>query len=175
MKAILLCFGLSFVLESIAFAELGDSPEQVGREMKQGRLVGVNEGLDRHVIEASFSNDGVMLIIFLDGRVCRETRVREGDAPQDKYIQLLLTKGSGHSWSEMKTGNPNRRWRRDDGVDIIYGAIDKVPAVKHAVCITAPEFIQHLQRMVTNDGADVPGTCPSVEQVRSAIEAGMRP
>jgi hypothetical protein len=154
---------------------LGDVPEAVAARMKSG-LTDVKQGIDRHIVEATFESDGFSLVTFLDGRVCRELYVKKGDTSQDDAIRQLIgaPESAGHQWNEQQTTAGNKRWRRDDGkIDIVYGTIEK-SAVKHALVITAPEYSEHLQKIVASDGRDIPGDAPSADDIKSRIESTLR-
>lgn len=154
------------------FGTLGDSPEAVAAKMKSG-LIDVKQGLDRHLVAATFrSENGFSKFQFLDGRVCQETHVKKGDAPQDDAIRELLEapESAGHQWNQEQTANGNSRWRRDDGkIDILYGRIEET-SVTHALTITAVNYLDHLERIAAGDSRDTPGDAPNADEIKSRIE-----
>lgn len=156
------------------YANLGDSPQTVAARLK-GRLLEVKQGLDRHMVEATFDADGFWKFTFLDGQVCRETHVKRGDASQDSTIKQLFEspESAGHQWDHHLTTNGNERWRRDDGkIDIVYGAVEKSP-IKHALSITAPGYEQHLEQIAAN-GSNIPGNAPTADEIKLQIESTLQ-
>ncbi|MDQ6911926.1 MAG: hypothetical protein M3128_03520 [Verrucomicrobiota bacterium] len=141
----------------------------------KGGLLDVKPGLDRHIVEATFNSDGFWIFTFLDGKVCRETHVKPGDLPQEDTIKQLLDapESAGHRWEEQQTKSGGKRWRRDDGMDIVYGPIDKT-IVKHALTFTAPSYEAHLERIVADNGLDIAGDSPTTDEVRSRVDSTVR-
>lgn len=175
IKSPTFCVAIIVLTALRCFGNLGDSPEAVAARIKRG-LTGVKQGLDRHFVEATFEADGFSLFTFLDGRVCRETHVKRGDAPQYDAIRQLLEapESAGHQWNQQPTTSGNKRWRRDDGkIDILYGAIEKT-SVKQALTVTAPNYEEHLEKIVANEGRDIPGDAPSADEIKSRIESTLR-